>query len=277
MTVNRTGKAPEVLTAHLNVERVAPRLLWVCLATEAVLFLLDYFINYSEWTHVGAIRRMFNTTREDGLASWFGVTQTLLAGLTLSGIWFCAKASRRDKWVIRGWAILSVFFLYMAVDDGAQIHERVGTAVKAMGGGSSSEASFFPSYTWQLVFVPAFGLVGLFMLWFLWQQIRDRTGRTILLIAIAFQVGAVGLDFQEGLAPDHPLNVYTAIAERFDYASFADEHFGENEFDTVLHFSQSFEETIEMAAISLLWSLFVRQLRDEPGAVRLRFLEERPS
>ena len=75
----------------INSERLARRVLIFCLLAEIVFVFLDYHINYGEWTYIGAMRRMFNTAREDGLASWFAMTQTLLAGLTLGLIYISVK------------------------------------------------------------------------------------------------------------------------------------------------------------------------------------------
>ena len=259
------------LVATVDAGRLARRVLLFCLACELALFLLDYTVNFSEWTDIGALRRMFNTTREDGIASWFGVTQTLLTALTLSVIWFSSSAHRRPRWKSAGWLILTGFFLYMAVDDGAQIHERVGTAFDVMRERAGDAPDLTPSYMWQVLFVPLFGAVGLFMFWFLWREIRDVAGRVLLVVAIGCQVLAVGLDFQEGLEPEHPLNVYTMIAARYDFEAFAEREFGETEYDAALHLSQSFEETIEMAAISMFWFLFLRYLSVEPREIQVRF------
>ena len=45
-----------------------------CVVSEIALFLLDWHVNYGRLLDYGPIRRLLNTTREDGLASWFGVT-----------------------------------------------------------------------------------------------------------------------------------------------------------------------------------------------------------
>ena len=92
-------------------------------------------------------------------------------------------------------------------------------------------------------------------------------------LAIALQATAVGLDFQEVLEAEHPLNAYTAIVNRWDFVEFADRQFGETPFDTVTHFSPSLEEGVEMISIALLWSLFIRRLAQEPRELMLRFTD----
>ncbi len=97
-----------------------------------------------------------------------------------------------------------------------------------------------------------------------------------VLLAIALQVAAVALDFQEGLAPDHRLNVFSAIVDRWDFTEFADRQFGETPFDTVTHFSQSLEEGLEMISISIFWTLFIRRLAHEPHELMIRFTDRTP-
>src|SRR3972149_11720348 len=92
---------------------LASRVLLLCLATELTFVVLDYHINYGRLIDVGAMRRLLNIAREDGLASWFASTQTLLVGLTLLATFAVDRS--------RGYLILALGFLYMAVDDGAPL------------------------------------------------------------------------------------------------------------------------------------------------------------
>lgn len=274
----RAGSAPGTqLARSVDVGRLSRRLFFCCFGAVTFFWALDYFVNYSEWTNIGAIRRMCNMTREDGLASWFQVTQTLLTGLTALLIWTSIRHQSTDRWHRRGWLVVALFFLYLAVDDGAQVHERIGTAFDTLRERGVGPGVLFPSYAWQILFVPLLGAVGLFMFAFLWAVFGTRPARAAVIIAILLQAAAVGLDFQEGLSPDHPLNVYAAIVGRWDFTEFAERQFGETPFDTVTHFSQTLEEGIEMLSISTFWALFVRHLAKEPQAIAFRFYETRRS
>ena len=256
----------------VDSEQLARRVLLFCITVEILFVFLDYHINYSEWTQIGAMRRMFNIAREDGLASWFATTQTLMAGLTLGLIYLAVKKRLGARWEATGWLVLASFFIYMAIDDGAQLHERLGSTFAAMREDAGSSLDFFPSYTWQLIFLPFFGALGLFMLVFLWRQLDSTSSRVLLLTAISFQVFAVGMDFVEGLDPEHRWNLYTAISDRYDLEPWTQARFGETAYDALQHFSRSGEEALEMAAISILWFLFLRHLGVAAGEVRIRFL-----
>ena len=123
---------PNDALIHLNGQRLPGRVFLFCLVVELLLVVLDAFINYGRFIDIGPIRRLFNITREDGLATWFMVIQTFLAGLVL---WLIALV-QRNRSVSRGnqlsWGFLSGFFIYMSADDAAEIHERLGSTFKAL-------------------------------------------------------------------------------------------------------------------------------------------------
>lgn len=231
-----------------------------CLTVELLLVGLDAFINYGRFIDIGPIRRLFNITREDGLATWFMVMQTFLAGLVL---WLIALVQRsrlasRRNWL--SWGFLSGFFIYMSADDAAEIHERLGSTFKALLKTNYRETSdsllvqvqgLFPSYEWQLVALPLLAGAGLFMLFFLLTEFRDRKSRVILFSAVGIMATAVLLDFFEGLDKTNPWNPHSWIRESFSLSKY-----------TVRHFSKSIEEFLEMCAISLLLMLFTTHLID---------------
>lgn len=242
----------------IDSQRWPLRIFLLCLVVELVLVALDAFINYGRLIDVSPIRRLFNITREDGLATWFMVIQTFTAGLIL---WLIAVV-RKQRGVSRGsvisWGILSGFFVYMSADDAAEIHERLGSTFKALmridesaaaEGFLSQAQSLFPSYDWQLVVLPFFACAGLFMLFFLMREFKDGSSRIILSLAIAIMAVAVVLDFFEGLEQSHAWNLQSWVRSRWSLSQY-----------TVSHFSKSLEEFLEMISISLLLALFVKYL-----------------
>ena len=195
----------------VDTKRAARLIFIVCVLAEVAFVLLDYYVNYGRLTEIGALRRMVNITREDGLASFFGTLQTAMVGLTLWLIYISIKKQNRSKWTTAGWLVLAIFFTYMAIDDGAEVHERLGTTLN-----ETTSLDFFPSYAWQVLFLPIFGALGLFTLVFLWRELKARAPRILLIAAISCMVLAVGLDFIEGLDYDHPWNLYTIISDHYD-------------------------------------------------------------
>ena len=236
--------------------------LFVCAGIEMLLFMLDYHLNYSAHrASSAAIRKLFNTAREDGLAGWFAIMQTAMVALT---VWFIYLLVRRSGSRLQrtGWLVLAAFFTYLAFDDGAHIHERVGTwyhdAFTGAGSGLAARTlELFPSYRWQIVFMPVFAAAGVFMFLFLLRQLHGWRGKVLVTVALALLATAVALDFFEGLAPDHPWNPYTAITNAWQLDYWTLRTFRHTPYDTLEHFSRSLEETIEMFAMTLLWVVFL--------------------
>ena len=77
--------------------------------------------------------------------------------------------------------------------------------------------------------------------------------RIILLAALTCFVFAVGIDFLEGLAKGHPLNILTLIREQYSLSKY-----------TVNHFAKSLEEFLEMLGITLFWVSFILHLQILP-------------
>lgn len=258
---------------HLSVSptRLGRWVLIVCLTIEIGFVLLDYHVNYGRLTEVGAMRRLTNIAREDGLASWFGTTQTLLLALTAWGVWLLARAASAARWRQVGWGITAAMFTYMAVDDGAQLHERLGSLWAAISErGGSSLLDVFPSYPWQVLFVPVFGVFGAGLAVFVWYELGERYSLALVAAALACLATAVGLDFIEGLDEDHPWNLYTWISLRTDLSDWSMARFRQTPYDTLEHFSRSLEEFLEMAANTFVWVAFIRHLPRVAQDVRVR-------
>ncbi len=270
------GGTSGLTSVSLDVDRewFPYRVLLFCVLAEIAIFALDYLVNYGRASDISDVRKMFSTTSEEGLGSYFAVSQTLLVACTLGAVTYVKRASGASRWVWGGWLVLALFFAYMSVDDGVKIHERMGTVYKVVRERSNLPVSEYPSYFWQILFLPFFGAMGLFMLGFLWVQLGDRRSRIMLLLALTLLVLAVGLDFVEGLSKDHPANLYSLILDRWDLEEYTRGRFKRSAFDTLRHFSKSIEEIfMEALANSLLWYIVLRHLVCSWSEIRVRFVD----
>ncbi len=250
------------------------RVLLFCFLAEVAIVALDYFVNYGRATEISDVRRMFSTSSEEGLGSYFAVSQTLLVAVTLGLLTWVKRASGASRLVWGGWLVLALFFAYMSVDDGVKIHERMGTVYKVVRERANMPASEYPSYFWQILFLPFFGAMGLFMLVFLWVQLADRRSRMLLVLALTLLVLAVGLDFVEGLSERHPANLYTMILDRWDIEEYTRVRFKRSGFETLRHFSKSIEEIfMEALANSLIWYIALRHLVCSSSELRVQFVD----
>jgi hypothetical protein len=266
----------------VDPHRLVRNIFLVCLLVNLAFFLLDCFVNYRGWIDISSIRRLFNTTREDGMASWFAVTQTVMVALTLWLMFVTATQQQGSRWRRAGWLVLAIFFTYMAIDDGSALHERLGQAFETIQESGPEESwgaallDVFPSYAWQVCLLPFFGAMGVFMVVFLWRELSETPARVLVAAAIACLVLAVGLDFVEGLDPDHPWNVYTRLSERFGWEGITTEGY-DTPYKVLRHFSKSIEESIEMLAMTVLWIVFLRHWIRSTGDLRVRFVRREPA
>jgi len=256
-----------------------------CIGVAVLFVLLDYFVNVCQGSSIGSIRRLFNITREDALPSWFGVTQTFLAALTALLITALARARGSRGWVVAGWIFVTVLLAYMAADDGAKIHERIGTAARMLEEARTDAEgelpgrgtfAWFPSYSWQVVMLPVFAVSGFAMFTFLWGQLRPRSSRWLLLGAFSLFALAVGLDFVEGLDRGHPWNLNAWITSRWSFNVYSLLHYARTDFEMVVHSSKAIEECVEMIAMTLLWAALLKHLGTTTPAFRVEFTPTAP-
>ena len=225
------------LKVNLNARKFILTVFVVLASLEVLFVVLDIVFNYSKLIPIGSIQRLFNIAREDSLQAWAASVQTLFVGMILWLIYFKNRS--------RAWASIAAFFTYLAVDDGAKFHERVGTAVKDMNnsGREVAEAtiSLEHSYTWQYVFGPFLISMGLFILFFMWRELQTKNLRLLIFGALACYGVAVGLDFVEGLP-----GAYDAIAATSGLSP-----------KFVSHFGRVIEEFLELFGTTLFLVVFL--------------------
>ena len=251
----QSDRAHSSASAVLNVDidYLVKRLFLICIAIEVAFVLLDITVNRWQWSETGSIRRLFNIAREDGLASWFAVTQTIFVSLIAWLIYALTTVRDVRRHQRAGWLFVALFFTYMAVDDGAEVHERIGTAIS-----NSSVVRFFPSYAWQVLFGPIFIAVGIFLLYFLWKELRRAPDRWRLIFAISSFGVAVIMDFVEGLE-----NGYLWFEKMLGWS-----------VQNVEHYSKSIEEFIEMVGMSLFLIIFLAYIPQLSKSISFNFARD---
>jgi hypothetical protein len=256
----REGLRPEIT---IHVDRLARWTLGVCLLLELVLVALDLLFTIGNISGFRGFRLLFDVTAEGGLGNWFSSSQTLVVAFIISLQIWRLRRQGTSRWRLIGWIVLGLFFAYMAVDDGAAIHERLGTYVERLHEQAPSAHALFGqlhgalgSYSWQVVLGPLFVAMGLFMLLFLWHELEQRNLRLLLVLGLACLVLAVGLDHVEGTQTG-----YSRLALLLGLQT-----------PTVTHLCNVLEELAEMFGTSLLLVALLRHLLDTSEPVTLRFV-----
>ena len=219
-----------------------------CFAVEFLLFFLDIIVTYKKIIPVEELGEIFNLTLEASIGTWFSSVQAFLAAITLLVISLTLKFYGKNNFKVAGWFILSLFFIYISMDDCAYIHERAGNFVEriTVSGELSPDLSEklekFPTYYWHLILGPFFALTGFFMFFFLWYELGGMKLRPCLVFSMLCFFIALCLDFLEGISE------FVLKIGLFFMLSHS----------TTTHFLRITEETIEMFAITLLFYIFLK-------------------
>ncbi|WP_248723460.1 hypothetical protein [Seonamhaeicola sp. ML3] len=232
-------------------------LLFIWLLIIAFLAWADVFINHYEWIDSGPIQRLVSISKDDGLPNWFSSVQLFCVSMVLWSIFVVESYSKpviENKRVFKyGWSFCAMFFSYLAIDDGSKMHERVGTTARVLlESKHKSDPNFitklfdvFPSYGWQFVYVPIFGVVALLLLFFLYKKLKEKKQFIFIILGFGCFAGSVFLDFFE----DMDASVYDPVVNFFN-----------TELYNIEHFSRLIEEILEMIGNTFFMLAFTKQL-----------------
>ena len=219
-------------------------LFWLVLGGLA-FSVLDYVGNRSHWISSESLRDVANVGREDSLHNFASSVQELaIAGVAL--VLYLHARRAETRWARFEWGVALGFFTWVGVDDGAALHERIGTALE-------SDVSFFPSYAWQVIFVPIFTVAMLVTAHIVFRTRRAAWTRTLFVAGIGCYVLAVVLDYLEGR-----FGAYDSVASAFGVT-----------VPTVSHYSRVVEELLEDVGASLFLVALLRHLLCTVGSFRL--------
>ncbi|MCB0321437.1 MAG: hypothetical protein KDD60_10975, partial [Bdellovibrionales bacterium] len=253
----------DTLAFVVDLHRFSRQAFIVCSLIIINLFLLDLVVNYLAFVELKAIRRIFNIELEGSLCNWVSSIIYLSVALSLwANYAFSTRTptQHKHKW---GWLFMAFVFTYLAADDGAEIHERIGTAMNEYYEKTAWNPHFslvrwivdwFPSYYWQAAFTPIFLSIGCFMIWHLYASLETRT--LLLFVGCGFLcfIIAQGLDYLEGIHYSFPwIRDPLSLSKR-----------------TIRHFQKSIEECLEMIGMALLLFAFLKNLALKLGSLHIR-------
>lgn len=224
------------------------------LSVQVVILILDVIFNYLALVDDEEIMEMFNVSRELSIGNWFSSVQEAAVGILFWLIFLRVRALRGSVRDALGWALCAGFFVYLGLDDGVTMHERVSTAIgdyftltaenaSGRGGGwLGSLLAHFPSYEWQVLFGPFIAAMGLYIVVFVWRNMERKAALQVFFGFVLFAI-AEGQDFIEGLETP-----YTWLTEKFGTEPY-----------TVPHFMKMGEEYLEMLGATVVLWVLLRQ------------------
>ena len=206
----------------------------------------DLCLVYFDLSPSTIMARSFDITREESLCTWFSSAQALLAGLVAAAIGVHSR-KHDSTFVMLGWTIVALFFIYVSLDDTAKLHERLGTTLRVKSEQITDVplSDWFPSWGWQLFIAPVFMAMGVFILFFLWRVVAVGL-RLWVLVALGLLGFAVALDFIEGLELE-ALSSYSST-----------------------HLTQLLEEVVEMLGTTTFLFIFLSTLNSR---IRLQIFD----
>lgn len=128
---------------------------------------------------------LFNLNSELSIPAWYSSVMLLFCSLLL-GIIFIAKRKNAQRFALH-WAVLSLIFLYLSIDEAAVIHEIIGTTLTLKVTGATHG---FIRHAWVLYGIPFVLIVTAAYLKFLLHLPR-KTLRLFVLAGVTYVGGAL--------------------------------------------------------------------------------------
>ncbi len=184
------------LQVNLSAKKVAATLAFVAVSLALLSLAIQLDRLYLGLTSSSSFLPLFFLSREGGIATWYSLLLLLFCSALLATISLAAKGGREGREYLY-WAGLSVVFLYLSADEGAEIHERLFPLGKAMLEALGLSATGLLARAWL---VPAALVMFVLLLAYLRFFLRLPAG-TRLLFAAAGAVFLTGAAVVEILYP----------------------------------------------------------------------------
>ena len=227
---------------QLNLDYNIPlkNLLTAVITIPIFLFFFDSLVNSYSHAIPSKIRVLFDITLEANIPTWYSSVIALfvgLAGFLIVQHYYSLKHT--SKIII--WSVISLFFIYMSMDDTSQFHERIATAWANYAKSSndtlsSTLAGNFESYYWQLLFLPIFGSIGFVMLYVIKTEFKNALAQKLFIAGLCCFVLAVALDYIDGVD-----RYYEFIIQNTSI-----------QFKALEHLSRAVEEMTEMIGLGFI-------------------------
>jgi hypothetical protein len=230
-----------------------------CLVAEALIFMLDVCQHVAEIWYFENIKDLSNVILENSFGTWLSVVLNAGVGVVGLGVVLCCRKTAQSGLKTLAWLLIALFFIYISLDDHLVLHERlsggIGRAVFKL---QLAQQFRFLTYEWIYIFVPLFGLFGLFMLVFLMRDLKGWRQRFWLLAGLALWTCAVGLDAWEGAGlPYEGMLEVTGLART-----------------KIRHSIMLIEEMLELLGSTVFLYLFLSRLggflKERPTLLRIR-------
>jgi hypothetical protein len=238
-TVPDSGASPTITLDARKVTRALAAVTVLLVVANLVAVLATYLTG--RLPHDIKLAYLFYLDGERNFPTAFSTMLLLAAALLLTIITFLEWRQRGHS--IPYWALLTVGFAFMGVDEAWSFHEKLSASMRELLGGAHLGAFY---YAWVLPALVLVLVLGLVFLRFLW-RLPAATRVQFIVAGAVYVGGAVGIEMIEGLY---------------------DEVHGDRNLVTAL--TATVQETLEMAGAILFIRALLGYLADRFGEVQLR-------
>ena len=235
----------------LPYKKIAPVLLvCTCILVLASVF-CSYYYNYLGVNSVYAafFTKLFDLNTEGNIPTLFS-TLLLLGAALLLGLKHIKAATYGDS-NKRYWLFLSLVFVFLALDESLQIHEKVTNIINLIGksGGVTmiTERPPYLRYAWVLPYMVILVFLTIFLYRFVF-QLDTKTRFLFILGGSIFVFGAIGLELFE---------------------AYFDATLGKNFYTVILY---TIEEACEMIGVIIFLHALLALLAESKETVEVDFV-----
>lgn len=239
-------------TTETHIKPINPKILSWVLGGTAILMaaaslVCQYFI-YFKQVDLTRLLNLLDVDTELSLPTIYSVLLLFTASLILMLITKMKKKEHNTFYY--AWQILTLGFLYLTLDEGASLHEKLMTPIHNLLGDNMPGYFYF---TWVIPALLGVGILALLFMKFL-ISLPKKTGIGFTLSGIVYIGGAVGMELVSG-----------AYASRFGLDNFT------------FNFLATIEESLEMTGTVLFIHTLLDYLQTTYPSVHLWFKTDRTS
>ena len=211
-----------MLTFEINEYSLPKRMFWYLWLVCCGLVACDSVLTFHDVTGYYVFNRVFDMTREESIPNWYASILLFCIALTCA-VTYTIQRRRVDRRDALPWVFFAGFFTFLSMDDGAKIHERLGSFFRELAEEGDGVFTVFQpvleaasTYSWQIFVLPVFLFFAFFILLWGFNNISVRETHRWILLGGFFIAFALGLDYFEGLVDNgvidlegRPLSVNT--------------------------------------------------------------------